>query len=386
MNKPKLHFSRGLTVIELVISIAVLMIILTLVTNMIFSTSRTQSRVRMENHMRSTIQTALFRISAQLNQSRMIMNGNAGSGLGYNYLTAVQLGGAPAFMQNITPVNTTSKHLLPTIQTTGSLSPEKDCATYPNNYFRANSVGNVLMFAKYLGKFNKINIASITEKRNLDLYEFKLYYLTQEGTGSNNFLDFWSNSPSKKPIRLIEWTSKPYADYTQFADYIADSTNPNRTTIRAALTAAGITEVWDRSATTIGTAFYTVGAGTSATINVIGSPTITRNRHNDILRFGSDAYSVAYNTNNTTGNANYFPIRHQVPYFYQHNPAACTGAIPADNTTPNSSGGAFPYGFEVMVTGPASGRNVLMRITSAARSHNGLISHADMLTTYARDL
>jgi len=386
MLKTSLARSKGLTLVELIISIAVLLIILTLVTNMIFSTSRTQNRVRMENHMRSSIQTSLFRISAQLNQARMLMDGNGGSGLGYGYLSAVQLGQAPAFMRAITPVNTTSEHLLPTIQAIGSLSPEKDCANFPNNYFRANSVGNVLMFAKYLGKFNSIPIASITDKRSLDLYEFKLYYLSSEGTNSNQFLDFWSTNPSKKTLRLIEWTSKPYADYTQFADYITDSSAANRGVIRSALSGAGITEVWNRSAATIGTAFYTVGAGGGAAVNVIGSPTIVRARHNDILRFGSDAYSVAYNTNNTVGNSNYFPIRHQVPFFYTHLPGACTGAIPANNTTPNPANGAFPYGFEVMITGPASGRNVLMRLTSVARSYNSFVSHADMLTTYARDL
>ena len=226
-NKRKLRFSKGLTVVELMISIAVLLMILTLVTNMIFSTARTQSRVRMENHMRGSVQTALFRLSAQLNQTRMIMENNT---LGYDYLNKLNFNGAPPVVGSSPSTvlslshTATSKHLLPSIMPAGSLSPEKDCTNYPNNFFRSNSVGNMLLFSQYLGKYSRFAIAAATDKRSIDLYAFKLYYLTDDNNlPAKNVLDFWSNTPTKRALRLIEWTSQPYADYDQLLSYVTDS-------------------------------------------------------------------------------------------------------------------------------------------------------------------
>lgn len=390
MNKPliKRRWLKGFTIIELMISISVLLIIMALVTHMIVTTNRTQNRVRMENHLRSGIQTALFRISAQLNQTRMIMGSDT---LGYAYLNRLSFAGAPPIAGSSPSAtlsvthSTTSRHLLPTIMPTGSLSPEKTCNSFPNNFFRANSVGNMLLFSQYIGKFNRINIADVALRRSLDLYEFKLYYITDDNNAPvRNFLDYWSSTPNKRALRLIEWTSRPYVDYTQLQNYITDSTVANRAIIRSSLTGAGLQRAWNRSATAINNAFYDI-AGVGATLASNAGHVVERARINDILKFGSDAYSIAYNTNMSTG-ATYFPIRDRVPFFYNHEPPDCNGASPAPNTTPNTNLGQFPYGFEVIITGPPSGRNVLTRISSAARSYNGLISHADMLTTFARDL
>jgi hypothetical protein len=146
----------------------------------------------------------------------------------------------------------------------------------------------------------------------------------------------------------------------------------------------GISFAFNRSASTYATAFYTMGS--LASVPADASHMIQRSRIKDMFLFGTQSFSIAYNKNENTASANYFPIRQQVPFFYDHAPPACNGAVPAPNTTPNSSTTAFPYGFEVMITGPASGRNVLMRVSSVARSYNSFVSHADMLTTYARDL
>ncbi|MBT9546576.1 MAG: prepilin-type N-terminal cleavage/methylation domain-containing protein [Candidatus Sericytochromatia bacterium] len=375
---------HGFTLIELLFSITILLIVMALVTNMIINTTKTQDRLRMENQMRQTLQTGLFRIAAQLNQNRMLVQADA---LGYDYLTHVNLSGSPPIIGGSLPTSSgvTNQTLLPTIRPEGSLSPEKNCTDYPTNFFRANAVGNILMFAKYTGKFNRFSMAAITEKRSLDVYEFKLYYITDDANQPEKSpIDFWNNTPSKRRLRLIEWTSRPYVDYAQFLDYITDSSPANRTIIRSDLTSAGISFAFNRSASTYATAFYTMGS--LASVPADASHMIQRSRIKDMFLFGTQSFSIAYNKNDNTASANYFPIRQQVPFFYDHAPPACNGAVPAPNTTPNSSTTAFPYGFEVMITGPASGRNVLMRVSSVARSYNSFVSHADMLTTYARDL
>lgn len=383
----KLHYSQGLTLVELMFSVSILMIVMGLITHMIINTTKTQSRLRLENQMRQSIQSGLFRISSHLNQTRMLMQADT---LGYAYLGRVSLTGAPPLIGGIPTANgVTNQTQLPTIRPEGSLSPEKNCTDFPNNFFRSNSVGNILMFSKYAGKFSRFSIASSTEKRNLDIYEFKVYYITNadsDNQPSRSFLDLWNITPTMRYLRLIEWTSRPYVDYQQYLDYIADSSNANRITIRADLTAAGITRVWDRTATNINNAFYGLGTASSATVPADSTHVIQRDRLQDILLSAANNFSLAYNFNNNPASSRYFPIRHQVPFFYHHNPPDCNGALPNEGTTPDASTQPYPYGFEVMITGPASGRNVLLRITTVGRSYNQLISHADMLTTYARDL
>jgi len=374
--------AQGLTLVELMFSISILLIVMGLVTNMIINTSKTQDRLRMENKMRESIQTGLFRMAANLNQNRMLVQADT---LGYDYLEGVNLSGSPPLIGGKPTGNgTTNQTQLPTIRPEGSLAPEKNCTNYPTNFFRANTVGNLLMFAKFSGKFNRFSMTNITEKRTLDVYEIKLYYITDDN--SNVFVDHWKNQPSMRKLRLIEWTSRPYIDYQQYLDYITDSSNANRIVIRNDLIAAGITHAWNRPASTYATAFYTLGTGNNAAVPVDATHSIQRARLNDTLLFGSEAYSIAYNSNNDPTNSRYFPIRTQVPFFYDHEVPDCSGATPVTDTTPDLATSPYPYGFEVMITGPASGRNVLMRIASVARSYNSLISHADMLTTYARDL
>lgn len=383
------RFSKGLTLVELIFSMTILLLVMGLVTHIITHTTQTQSRLRLENQMRQSVQSGLFRIASALNQTRMLMQADT---LGYAYLNRVSFTGAPPIIGGVPTANgTTNQTQLPTIRPEGSLSPEKDCVNFPSNFFRANSVGNLLMFAKYAGKFSRFSFTADTEKRSLDVYEFKLYYITNadsDNQPSRTFLDLWKANPTMRRLRLIEWTSQPYVDYQQFLDYIADfSTDPNkRITIRNDLTTAGLTRVWDRNATNINSAFYNLGSGNSASVPVNPSHMIPRARVQDILLAGSNDFSVAYNFNNNPSSSTYFPIRHQVPFFYHHNPPDCNGAIPNEGSTPNASTQPYPYGFEVMITGPASGRNVLLRITTAGRSYNQLVSHADMLTAYARDL
>ena len=382
--RPMRASEKGLTLIELMIGMTILVIVVGLVTHMVVNTNKVQGRLRKENQMRQVINTSLFRVAAQVNQTRMLMQADT---LGYGYLGRITMTGSPPFWGGLPTANsTTSSLLLPTIRPDGSLSPEKDCVNYPDNFFRANSVGNLLLFVKYAGNFNRFSITTANMKRTLDVYEFKLFYLTSDSNLPGRFIDFWRTSPSLRRLRLIEWTSLPYLDFTQFQDYLTDLSTADRTTIRSDLTTAGLTRIWNRSATDVASAFYSLGTTTAATPTADTTHTIPRARINDVLLFGNQDYSVAYNANTNAASSSYFPIRTAVPFFYNNNPPACNGAVPAPNTTPNSATAVFPGGFEVMIVGPASGRNVLMRVTSVAPHYGSLVSQANMLTTYARDL
>lgn len=369
---------QGFTLIEGMIATTLLLVIVGVATGVIFSNSRNQAQIQAENVMRSQAQTALFRLTAKMNQTRMLMGNDA---LGNAYRSHLQMTSTPAPLPS--PLTA-----LPTIRPQGSLSPEKNCTEFPNSYFRANAVGNSLLFSRYLGKFSDFGFAEVQKQRALDIYEFKYIYITEETKHSPWFVDNrLSSTPDMKPRRLIEWTSVKYVDYDQFNDYIADMAGADRTTIRSRLSSSGINHAWRRSGTTYNSdIFYAVGTGSGGAISAVANHTIPKRSHLDFLHFDRDIYSVAYNSQPNQTSSDYFPIRNQVPFFYDPNPPACGGELPAPGTTPALNTG-FPGGMEVMIVGPPSGRNILVRLTHVALiSSSRLVDHADMITAYARDL
>lgn len=393
----------GFTMVELLIATTILSLIIAMVTSLIVSTYKNQDRLRVENMMRTEAERSLFGLANKLNQSRMLMGNDPSSpnannvGLGNAYRQNLDLTAAPA------PI---SSSYLPIIRAEGSLAPEKDCTASPNNFFRANTVGNALLFARYIGRFSNFTLTAGTDKRNLDLYEFKYIYITDDSTAVSGawysnmwFIDRWyKNPPVLRRQRLIEWTSKRYIDYDQFSDYIGKLGTTDRTTLRAALTNADIQGAWRRSGTTYSGGspdiFYDIGSGNSATVAAKTSTTVSPYKIaqfsvSSLLKFDRDNYSIAYNKQPASGTARYFPIRNEVPYFYNPAPPACGGVLPAPSTTKalnTTAADSFPRGFEVMIVGPASGRSVQMRITTVASINKSLVDHADSTTAFARDL
>lgn len=388
----------GMTLVEMLVSVSILMVVIGISSSVYISVSRNQEQIRARNIMRSESETMLFRLASKLNQARMLMNNDT---LGQKYLSKADLSAAPPMLSS-----STMDTLLPTIRPDGSLAPEKNCVDFPNNFFRANSVGNVLMFARYIGKFSKFSFASAAQLRALDLYEFKLFYLTDDSNTSTWNIDrALSGTSVLRRLRLVEWTSQRYVDYDQLTDYLVDApTNADRSQIRSDLATAGLNYAWRRNGTVYqdnvpsgaGNAdiFFNVGTGTSNSLTRASNHTILARSSTSAMHYDQDAYSISYNTQPNAASPRYFPIGVKVPYLYNDysvNPPACpSGTLPANNgpssMTPTSSKNGFPGGFEVMVVGPPSGRNILIHLTTTALVNRYIVTNADMISAFARDL
>lgn len=400
MPKQKmLRWQQGVTLIELLISVSILMVIIGISILVFVSTNRNQEQVRARNTMRAENQTMLFRLAGKLNQARMLMSNDT---LGQKYLSRIELTGSPPMINSAT-----MDSLLPTVRTDGSLAPEKNCVDFPTNFFRANSVGNVLMFARYIGKFSAFGFSAPSQQRSLDLFEFKVFYLTDDSTTPN----VWSvdagvtKPPVLRRMRLMEWTSKRYVDADQLLDYLVGAPdNASRTQIRSALTSNNINFAWRRNGSVYqdnvpsgaGNAdiFFAVSTGSATTLTRDSNHQIRRDSTLAAMHYDRDVYSVSFNAQLNRANPRYFPIREKVPYLYNDYsvgaPACPTGTLPANNgpssMTPTATKNGFPGGFEVMIVGPPSGRNILIHITTTALVSRFMVSGGDMISAFARDL
>lgn len=405
MKKPSLSrqltHQQGFTLVEMTITVGILTALVALATGMFMSTSQQQNRIRATSVMKAQSQTALFRLNSSLNQARMLMQQDT---LGQTYQSNLNLSAAPQ------PVPSSRLETrLPTIRPEGSLAPEKNCQDSPNSFFRANTVGNALLYARYIGKFSDFGIVddttttttdeSVTSRRTLDIYEFKYIYLSDDR--DHNGVWFVDNglrpNPDMRRLRLIEWTSRKYVDFEQLSDFLADTTSTAvRSRVRSALQDADITHAWRRTGTVYSGGgadiFYPVGTGSGATLSAQTSAhNILQYTAQSLMHYDQDMYSIAYNRQPNSSQPRYFPLINQTPYYYNRTVPDCDGAQPASNTTPANTPTAtkngFPAGFEVMIVGPASGRNVLLRVTTVASSRGKLlVDQADTLTAYARDL
>jgi hypothetical protein len=123
-----------------------------------------------------------------------------------------------------------------------------------------------------------------------------------------------------------------------------------------------------------------------------GTYKIPMSRFVDALRLqnnGSDIYSVSYNRNTDVSNPNVFNINFKVPMYYapSYDTSGCSDVPAAPSFTTNAAYANFPGGFEVGISGPQSGRAVMMHLSMVARttSHK-FVEQAFTTTTYARDL
>lgn len=383
-----LKINKGFTLVEVMVSIVVLSFIVMTATQFMISTSKQNAYIREQGMIKSEVERTLFRISKELNQNRQLI-GSAS----LDYRSRLDMTGAPPVMPDST---------LPFIRQTGSLSPEKTCADFPNNFFRANSVGNMLFFVKVSDRFDAVDLSggganpeNNLHKRQLDIYEFRLYYLSNDShldstSAPSPRLSLINNN--LRALRLIEWTSVKYVDRAQLSDYLVDLNSQlgasSANAVRTALMAKGINFAWDKDATALSNAFYAVtGAGTSLaslSTHTIASAQI---RNSFLLKSSQNTtYSVAYNKNTTANASSYFPSRMKTPFYYSDTVPSCGGALPATGGPVPLAGGTFPLGFEVVIVGPGSGRAVLFRLSMIGLgAFDNMVEHSHAVVAYARD-
>jgi prepilin-type N-terminal cleavage/methylation domain-containing protein len=331
--------ASGMTLVEVMMTLAILSIIVVALVPLIQTSTRALTEFEARSSLDAESQKAMNRMTQVLTESKRIFQNTAGDA---GFLAAVQLSsGAPAAM-------TGSE--LPTIEATGSVSPSSTSS------FVADSVGNSLFFASLdLPQDLTVDDASSsTQSVRIDAYHFNYYYLAQ---------DDGAQIGGQDRISIWEWRSVSYADYGEIAA-VSDSTE--RGNVVAALKTAGFDYAWDSSTGTASAAFYALGSDGSLTLD--SSPTILQKSARSLIRivtgitWGDYRYGVSPNTSAA------FETNNPVPEF-----AAASGS--------------FPSGLEILVVGPDSSRQILLRLVMAAEgSFRGVVTQEQIGYALARDL
>lgn len=376
--------ASGFTLVEALIAVTILSVIIGIIGRFMISTQKNQSYIFVQNTIKSELERSLFQVSKQLNQNRLLLGNPVAGDL--DYRSRMDFTDIPG------PIAGTT---LPTIRDTGSLAVEKNCLDYPNNFYRSNAFGNALMFVKYTSRFDGATLSNQNHARQLDIYEFKFFYITEQSTNPPK-IDRWNNPATLNGQRLMEWTSVKYVDATQLRSYLEGLTNnltaADATTVRTALISNNINFAWDKNAANLNSAFFNV-SGSGITLTANAAHVIPRQSLRNALLLKSDqqnTYSVAYNTLKDPSSPYNFPLRMQVPKYYDFNVPACSGVtpvpLPAAGTTINQDTGIFPRGFEVGVVGPASGRSIVLHLSMVGiGNYDNTVEHGHTVVAYAKD-
>lgn len=379
----ELRLQRGLTLVEVMITLAIFAVIMTMFMQFLFGSWSVTSQVQIRAVLKTNSEKGLNEISRYLSQSKKLFTRSSSS---ENYLGKLDLSKAPP------PV---TYRQLPDIRTSGALSPEKTCQISPSAYFLPYSFGNSLFFAETLAPLQFYHAASGL-RRTIDVYRFDYVYITDNRTDTNYLtnrpqvkVNYWGGN-TRYAQNLILWQSKALADHQQLQELFTSASSDQKTAAASALSAMGIDTAWKRSETNPNDAFYTISSSTLTKND--NAYKVPMSRFTDTLRLqnnGSEVYSVSYNKNSTSSNPNVFGVNFKVPMYYTptYNTSGCSDVPAAPAFASDSAYANFPGGFEVGIAGPQSGRSVMMHLSMIARttSHK-LVEQAFTTTTYARDL
>ena len=90
--RPLLRFSKGLTIVELMISIGALSLLLTIIIQFISSSWKTNNLLATKAYLKSYTQNAINRMSGQISQAKMLLGDG---GLGTAYANKLDLSNSP---------------------------------------------------------------------------------------------------------------------------------------------------------------------------------------------------------------------------------------------------------------------------------------------------
>ena len=321
--------SRGLTLIEMMVSLAIFSVIALAAMTFIVSSLKVNYTVEAQADTSNMGQQALDQLRGSLAQSKKLLDLDTG------FLEIIDMTTAPAPVCEIR---------LPKIEPNGSLTPR---AGSKDGAFTKSSVGNAILFVEAQPPFQDPKT-----KRLIDRYRFVLYYVAK-AEGRIAHVPY--------ALDLVRVESTPYADFTQVDALEGDI----ETDVIAALEKAGIGYAWDPGAPAI--AAFSRLSGARLVVppepkhrivpaNIASAlPGIGRKMRGA----GMIGYSIAPNDGEV-------PIRTVVPKFAQ----------PADG---------FPNGFEVLVTGPGHGRKVLVRMVLVGEAQQRFFSREHQIVAAVWD-
>lgn len=364
---------KGFTLIEVLIASTILLLIVGMVVNYLYQSFESNKYTQVQAYIKNASQEFLYDLNKRLSQSKRLYGRTEQTDADTDYIRKLDLS-----------ASSRDRVILPTIRTNGSLSKEKNCSVYPDNFFWPLAMGNSLFFVEYIGSLEEIpglGNSSVTgdplTQRRISLYRFVLYYVKNDITAQGK-LDLWNETPIMNPQELMVWESEIYADHDQFLSYkdylTAEGSSSDRDKVVDALNNKQVEALWSGSEDEVSDAFYTLNA--SGTAKKASGYKIKQASHRKAILLPSVSdtlYSIAYNKDSSQSSSTYFPLKSEVPAFYDPNPVPDAGtcgpqAIPA--APPSGYGGplnAFPGGFEIGIVGPNSGRNVFVNLTIVGR-------------------
>jgi prepilin-type N-terminal cleavage/methylation domain-containing protein len=297
---------RGVTLIELLVTVAILSVITLLFYTLV--TGAMNANVQLEAHsvLSSYGQRAINMMKSEIAQAkRIFVNDTFGNGV------VSQLAIPSSYPQ-------ASDCRLPTTEA------GKDAfSSVPTG-----SIGNSFLFLQDFPPFEDNN------NYYIDLYRFAYYYLTEKNAGGLQI----ANLPNY--LDLVRFRSVYYASYEQIMSIPNESPDKDREAALSALAAAGINYAIDNTAVSINDFFYK-NTGNSLTKetghNIPSSEVLPLIRQLSGAKVSARIrYAIAYNSGAS------FPILTPVPKY----------ATETDR----------PFGFETLIVGPTSAREVLLRM------------------------
>jgi hypothetical protein len=316
----------GLTIIELIISTAILAIAVPTMITILNTVIQGFTGYEATQQLRRTNQKSLNSIAIHLDECKRIFSNDDA---GVWYLQQIPSATLPA------PVASKSK--LPIIHENGTLSGVIVSTTVGNSLFFATTDEHVLASGI-------TTRGGTTRSVKIRTYRFNYYYLTQ-----NN-----PRSPlSTTACRLAQWRSIQYADYTQITA-LAESDSVAAANTVGYLAGHGISRAWDTRASTAPAIYLLSADGTTSSYSGSLEPAGDPDNEPRVLTVmmqgimgGGFRYGISPNS------ASWSKAPKIVPRY---------AAINQN----------FPGGFEVIIVGPPSARCVLIRSVLVAQ---GSMSH-----------
>lgn len=323
---------NGFTLPEVAIAATLLAIITPIIVIVLMSTNHGFTSYEAGNVMKQMNQNTVNRIYLRLGRSKRLFENNA---YGRGLLARMNMSGAPAVM---------SGSKLPTIEMTGSLSPD-------STDYVAASYGNSVFFG-YISETREVDVGGTIWR--VDLYKFSYYYLTP------------TNSPlirNLQTYKATEWESGLYADCAQISSL---TDNGKLRQLATTLTGSGISTCWNTSSTDYTVAF--------SSINATGTLT------------NAPSHRVASGSIKTLTTAITGIMGKNYLYGVSPNTSAWADA---GATVPlfAATNGNFPAGLEVAIVGGANGRQVFVRSVVVAAVLENKLSFNDLqIISSSRDI
>lgn len=338
---------KGWTLIELMIVVGIMGLVTPAITLLFLKVTQGYAADEMRIQLTQSNQLILSRLQVRLEENKHMFMG--GPSLGASFVSAVSFVSAPATVAGTT---------LAQAQT--SVSGSLDASV---SDFEPANIGNSLFFAAYDTPQTFYSGGTITIK-NAPLTVFGAGVTNSNGTSVTLIVDLYrfyyyylSTSPHPFPasegataLSLVEWQSAQYPDYSELSS-ISDNALQNNAV--SWVLSKGLTTVWDSDQQAATLAFFNMNynvhvTSSPATFQQVTHPSITQASVTYLCKIPNGIISRGFSYGTSPNSAGWKNAPIKVPIY-------------------GTASGLFPGGFEIGISGSATGRNILIRSVLAAK-------------------